>query len=132
MDLLVNENVSGTVIRELRQRGHNVLSVKESMRAERDEVILARAERERRIVVTHDKDFGELAVRWRLPASCGVILFRLANSDSDADNNRILETLESRADWAGHFSVVTDTRIRMRPMTVEPSPRKPRRKRPKK
>ncbi|HKI20865.1 MAG TPA: hypothetical protein VKA15_23435 [Isosphaeraceae bacterium] len=32
MQLLVNENVTGTVIRELRQRGHDVLSVKESMR----------------------------------------------------------------------------------------------------
>lgn len=132
MRLLVNENVSSTVIRELRERGYDVLSVKESMRGERDEVILARAERERRIVVTHDKDFGELAIRWRLPASCGVILFRLANSDSVADNERILETLECRTDWAGQFSVVTDSRIRMRPLTAEPLPRKPRRKRPKK
>ena len=36
MQLLVNENVTGTVIQELRQRGHNVLSVKESMRSEAD------------------------------------------------------------------------------------------------
>ncbi len=73
MRFLADENVTATVIRVLRQRGDDVLSVKESMRSERDEVILARAQAEQRIVVTHDKDFGELTFRSRLPASCGVI-----------------------------------------------------------
>jgi predicted nuclease of predicted toxin-antitoxin system len=115
MRFLVNENVSGTVIQELRQRGHDVLAVKESMRSERDEVILARAQADERIVLTHDKDFGELAFRIHLPATCGVILLRVTGSDPDTDNQRILETLASRDDWAGHFSVSTDDRIRMRP-----------------
>ena len=122
MRFLVNENVTGTVIQDLRQRGHNVLSVKESMRSEADDAILARAQTEERIVVTHDKDFGELAFRAQLPASCGVILFRLSGSEPETDNRRILEALESRADWAGHFSVVTDDRIRMRPLPGAPSP----------
>ena len=120
MRLLVNENVTGTVIQELRQRGHDVLSVKESMRSEADDVILARAQTEQRIVVTHDKDFGELAFRSQLPAECGVILLRLSGSDRDTDNARILEALENRSDWAGHFSVVTDDRIRVRPLPSLP------------
>jgi predicted nuclease of predicted toxin-antitoxin system len=76
MRLIVNENVTGTVIHELRQRGYDILSVKESMRGAEDASILHRAEVEQRLVVTHDKDFGELAFRYRLPASCGIILFR--------------------------------------------------------
>jgi predicted nuclease of predicted toxin-antitoxin system len=76
MRFLANENVTGTVIEELRQHGPDALSVKESMRSERDDVILARAQAEERTVVTHDKDFGELAFRSRLPASCGVILLQ--------------------------------------------------------
>jgi predicted nuclease of predicted toxin-antitoxin system len=123
MRILANENVSGSVVEGLRARGHDVLSVKESMRSEDDDVILARAQVEQRLVVTHDKDFGELAFRSRLPASCGVILFRLAGPDPDSDNRRVLEVLEGRADWAGHFSVVTDDRIRMRPLPGSlPSP----------
>jgi predicted nuclease of predicted toxin-antitoxin system len=118
MRLLVNENVARMVIQELRQRGHDVLSVKESMRSAADDVILARAQAEERIVVTHDKDFGELAFRWHLPASCGVILLRLAGSGPDSDTNRILEALMSRTDWAGRFSVISDDRIRMRPLPV--------------
>jgi len=116
MRMIVNENVTRTVIDELRKRGHDVLSVKESMRGAGDDVILARAEAEQRLVVTHDKDFGELAFRFRLPATCGIVLFRLSGSEPDADNQRILDVLESRTDWAGHFSVVTDDRVRMRPL----------------
>ena len=68
MRIIVNENVTGTVIRELRRRGYDVLSVKDSMRGADDTSILRRAEMEDRLVVTHDKDFGELAFRHRLPA----------------------------------------------------------------
>ena len=77
MRFLMNENVSGTVIRTLRRGGHDVLSAKESMRGESDPAILEPARREGRLLVTHDKDFGELAFRSRLPAECGVVLFRL-------------------------------------------------------
>jgi predicted nuclease of predicted toxin-antitoxin system len=97
------------------------LSAKESMRSEADGAILARAQAEERIVLTHDKDFGELAFRSQLPASCGVVLCRLTGSDPDTDNRRILQALESRTDWAGHFSVVTDDRIRMRPLPSVPA-----------
>lgn len=76
MRLLVNENVTRTVIEELRRRGHDVLAVKESMRSGAADAILARAQVEERIVVSHDKDFGELAFRSNLPAACGVMLFR--------------------------------------------------------
>ncbi len=63
MRIVANENVAGTVIRELRRRGHDVLSVKESMRSETDENVLAKAQSEERLIM-HDKDFGELAFRW--------------------------------------------------------------------
>lgn len=114
MRLLVDENVSGTVIRTLRQRGHDVLSAKESMRGQADEAILACAQAQQRLVVTLDKDFGEVAFRSRLPAECGVVLFRLAGTDPKTESDRVLGVLENRSDWTGHFSVVTDTHVRMR------------------
>ena len=114
MRMIVNENIARSVIDQLRHRGHDVLSVKEEMRGEGDEEILARAEAEQRIVVTCDKDFGELAFRVQRPATCGIVLLRLSGSDPDADNRRILDILDSRTDWAGNFSVVTDDRVRMR------------------
>jgi predicted nuclease of predicted toxin-antitoxin system len=86
------------------------------MRGAADPEILARAQAESRIVVTQDKDFGELAFRRGLPARCGVILFRLVGSNPDADNRRMVEVVESRTDWAGQFAVATDDRIRIRPL----------------
>ena len=114
--VLLNENMSGTVIRSLRDRGHDVLSVKESLRGERDEVILAHGQADLHVVVTQDKDFAELAFARGLPAACGVILFRLSGAGSDADNRRILDVLDADWDWAGNFAVVTHDRIRLRPL----------------
>ncbi len=116
MRVIANENVSATVIRELREQGHDVLSVKESMRSAPDDAVLQRATQENWLVITHDKDFGALAFRWGLPATSGVILFRLAGTNPDADNQRMLRVLGQRTDWAGHFSVVTGDRIRVRPL----------------
>ena len=120
MRIIANENVSATVIAELRRRGHDVLSVKESMRSAPDHTVLMRASEETRLVITHDKDFGVLAFRWGLPAASGVVLFRLSGASPDADNQRILSILEQRTDWAGHFCVVTDDRIRVRHLPTKP------------
>jgi predicted nuclease of predicted toxin-antitoxin system len=116
MRFLVDENVSSTVLAGLRAKGFEVLAVKESMRGAGDVDILRRAQTERRIVVTHDKDFGELAYRLHMPADSGVVLFRLSGDSPEGDNWRVLAVLQSRDDWPGHFAVVTDDRVRMRPL----------------
>ena len=116
MRLPLDEKIPRTVIEKLRECGDDVLSVKEALRSQPDHEILARAQAEKRLVVTHDKDFGTRAFHSRLPVDSGVILLRLTGVDPDSCNRRILEALSSRRDWAGHFSVVTDTSIRMRPL----------------
>lgn len=117
--LALNENISGSVALALRRAGYDVLSVKETMCGADDRTVLARAQAETRILVTQDKDFGELAFNYGLPGECGIIFFRLSNSDPEADKERMRNAITSRDDWAGHFAVVSDDRIRMRPL---PSP----------
>jgi hypothetical protein len=80
--------------------------------------VLERAHAEDRVVVTFDKDFGELAVRFQLPV-VGVILLRLSGSSPAADNTRAAGAIASRNDWPGHFAVVTDDRIRLRPLPAK-------------
>jgi hypothetical protein len=46
------------------------------------------------------------------------VLFRLSAAEPGIDSQRVLEALESREDWSGQFSVVTDDRIRMRPLHI--------------
>jgi predicted nuclease of predicted toxin-antitoxin system len=114
MRILANENIPGPVVRALRHGGHDVVWVKEDMVGANDQDVLARAERDARLVVTFDKDFGELAVRRKLPATSGVVLLRRKGGSPAADNARAVSALTSRDDWAGHFAVVTDDRIRLR------------------
>ena len=118
MRIIANENIAGSVIQNLRLRGHDVVSVKETMRGAKDVDILSCAQTEQRLVITHDQDFGELAFRFGLPAECGVILFRLSGEDPVTNQHRIVVVLQSRTDWLGHFSVVDDKKIRFRPIPV--------------
>jgi predicted nuclease of predicted toxin-antitoxin system len=126
MRIIANENIMATVVSELRGRGHDVLSVKESMTSAKDEIILAKAQAEDRLVLTHDKDFGELAFRFGLPSTSGVLLIRLSGSGRQIDIEQVLKVIESRADWTGHFSVVSRGRVRMRPLPNSRAQRKPK------
>jgi len=126
MRIIANENIMATVVSELRSRGHDVNWVKESMPQAKDDEILATAQAEQRVVLTHDKDFGELAFRYGLPAECGVLLIRLAGTSRQTDIDYILKVVDSREDWPGHFSVATRGRVRMRPLPSSQSQRKPK------
>ncbi|RJP37967.1 MAG: hypothetical protein C4547_04980 [Phycisphaerales bacterium] len=121
MRFLANENFPGPVVEALRMNGDDVAWVTEDSPGARDDVVLARAQAEERIVVTFDKDFGELAFRSRLPAACGVVLFRLTGASPSVDNARALAALAERRDWAGHVAVVQDDRVRMRPLPGAPN-----------
>jgi predicted nuclease of predicted toxin-antitoxin system len=126
MRIIANENVAATVISELRNRGHDVLWAKESMPRAEDATILDRAQSKLRLVLTHDKDFGELAFRFELPADCGVLLIRLSGAGRQADIDQVLKVIDNRNDWTGHFSVVSRGRLRMRPLPGADSQRKPK------
>jgi len=125
--LLADENLPGDAVPALRAAGHDVVWIRTDGPGSTDQVILARAQREARILSTFDKDFGELAWRARLPAACGVVLLRLP-MPSPEDVGRVIATvIDSRSDWAGHFTVVEDKRIRMRRLPPpESSSRLPR------
>ena len=114
MRILANENFPGLAITALRARGHDVVWIRTDAPGSKDRDILQRAEAENRVLMTLDKDFGELAFRLKLPASSGVILFRITAPSPQSVVQKVLAALASRTDWLGHFSVVEDSRIRMR------------------
>ena len=114
MRILADENVPLTAITALRSRGHDVMWIRTDAPGSKDQSILQLAKNENRILVTFDKEFGELAFRLKLPASKGVSLFRIATPSPEHTAKKIVAVLESRTDWSGHFTVVEDSRIRMR------------------
>ena len=113
MRILANENFPGEAVRALQEQGHDVVWIREAAPGSGDTKVLERAVEEDRILITFDKDFGELAFHRGLPASCGVILFRIAMPSAEYVAEAAVRALEQREDWAGHFSVIEDRRIRM-------------------
>ena len=117
MLLLLDENVPIATVRALRAAGHDVYSATESSAGAADETLLARADTERRLLITFDRDFGELAVRLRRGAAGGVILLRFVPS-SPEEVADLLIALMARTDlvWSERFSVVDRRYIRQRPL----------------
>jgi len=114
MRLCANENIPEDCVLRLRADGHDVLWIRESAPGSADPVVLARALAEERLLVTFDKDFGELVFRRGARGSHGIILFRVAQPSSAAVATKIAAVPASRDDWPGHFSVVDAASIRMR------------------
>jgi predicted nuclease of predicted toxin-antitoxin system len=113
---LANENFPREAVEALRQAGHDLAWVRTDMPGSSDPAVLARAVQEGRILLTFDKDFGDLAFHAGLPAACGIVLFRLSAPSAAALAAQVLAAIQSRADWAGNFAVVEPGRIRLRPL----------------
>jgi len=115
MQFMVDESTGTAVVEYLRSAGHDVLAVAETMPQAEDLDILARAHGEERILVTNDKDFGELVFRSR-QAHHGVVLLRV-HDESSANRVRVVKAvLDEHADrLVGHFTVATEGGVRIRP-----------------
>ena len=116
MRLLANEKFPGVAIAALRLRGHDVVWIREDSPGIDDRTVLSRATAEERILITFDKDFGELVFRLGLNAPSGVILFRIPPDSPRFVAQIAVTVLESRTDWTGHFSVIDENRVRMTPL----------------
>lgn len=116
MRFLANENFPGAAVGALEAAGHDVVWVRTAAPGAADLDVLALAAREERILLTFDKDFGELAKRSTLPRACGVILLRTPMPKSGDVGRRLADVITARDDWAGYFSVIEPGRVRMRPL----------------
>ena len=107
MRILADANFNEPMVAALRNAGHDVVWMYEDDRRMADPNILARAVREDRLLITFDMDFGELAFRERLPAHCGVVLFRIAQAVTVEERARlIVHNLAAPIAWAGLFWVI--------------------------
>lgn len=81
MKWLADENVDQRIVDALRDLGNEVIYAAETTPGSTDEHVLAMAARESALLLTADKDFGELVDR-QGRASFGVVLLRLAGMPS--------------------------------------------------
>jgi predicted nuclease of predicted toxin-antitoxin system len=114
MNFPIDESADTRLADYLSQLGHDVrLVARDYGSANPDRQVLAIAERERRILITNDRDFGELVFR-HLQPHAGVIYFRLFTYELDAYIRRLSYVLTHHADQLDKFLVVSDNRVRSR------------------
>lgn len=114
MILLADENLDRSVIERLRQDDHEVLAVAEMEPGIEDSVVLSRANERDALLVTEDKDFGELVFRQRL-VHAGVILVRLAGLPVATKGGLLCAALkEHGAQMAHAFTVLSPGVLRIR------------------
>jgi predicted nuclease of predicted toxin-antitoxin system len=116
MRILANENFPRGAVEALRARGHDVFWARTDSPGCPDLEVINRAASEHRILITFDKDFGELAFRRQLSSPAGIILFRMKAPSAKHVGHVAVAVLEGRTDWAGHFSVIEEGRVRMTPL----------------
>lgn len=114
MRFLADENFPGRAVAALRRAGLAVDWALELAPGAPDEAVLSRAVESGAVILTFDKDFGELAWRMKPSAGFGVLLFRLPMPKAAEAGEALARLVLSRQDWAGHFSVVEPGRLRMR------------------
>lgn len=114
MRFLVDENFPAAAVEILQLDGHDVCWIRTVSPGISDREVLGRAVREQRILLTFDKDFGELVFRLGQPNLSGIILFRVLKPSPEELAQMISKLIQSRETWSGIFAVIERDRIRIR------------------
>lgn len=114
MRFLADESCDFAVVRALRATGFDVLIVTERLVRALDEDVIDLAVREERVLLTEDKDFGQLVYAGARP-SAGVVLIRFPGGARAQVAATVVDFLRERGTGlAGCFAVVQPGRIRVR------------------
>lgn len=115
MRFVADESVDGNVVRALRSAGHLITAITEEMPGTKDRDVLAFAAGRDEVLLTEDKDFGEIVHSHRQHHG-GVVLMRmneLSPMDRAARTLMVISVHEGRLKNA--FTVITAKRVRIRP-----------------
>jgi predicted nuclease of predicted toxin-antitoxin system len=112
--IFADESVDRQIVAGLRAAGHEVLFVAELDPGIDDEKVLSESRQRNALLVTADKDFGELVFRQRLLHS-GVLLIRLFGLDPAAKADLVASAFDRHGEQLqGGFSVLTERALRIR------------------
>lgn len=105
---LADEGFSLAITSVLREKGYDVKWIGEFAAGSSDRTVYQIAQESGRIILTEDKDFGELAVRYKFKAE-GVILLRISGKEKALRLKRIIELFEKFPEKILNHLVVVDT-----------------------
>jgi predicted nuclease of predicted toxin-antitoxin system len=114
MKLMADEGVDKPIVNALRKTGFDVVYILKTNQGASDDYILKIANEQKRVLLTQDKDFGELIFRIKF-VHFGVVLIRL-NGYSPEDKARIITNafLKYQFELINSFTVIQHNAIRIR------------------
>jgi predicted nuclease of predicted toxin-antitoxin system len=111
---LADECVAAPLVEFLRSLAHDVRYVAESASGLSDMDVIELASSEKRILLTEDKDFGDLVFR-RKRAVPGVVLMRIGSENPAQKTIRLAAAIERYGEGLfGHYVVIEEGRFRAR------------------
>jgi len=113
--LLADENIPRKTVQSLTQKGIDIISVTDTSPGMSDRSVLELGNNEDRVIVTFDKDFGELIFRQRLDTK-GLILLRITPVSPEQIAEKIEQTLTRQTTIKNTVIVVREDRIRVTPI----------------
>src|SRR5215469_9014259 len=113
---LANENMPGAAVEAARRAGVDITWVRDISPGISDDAVLALSQTEGRVLVTFDKDFGEMAFEQGKTATPGVILLRPRLRSPQYISQFTVALLSQSIDWEGNFSVAQEGRLRVVPL----------------
>jgi predicted nuclease of predicted toxin-antitoxin system len=114
MNLLADESVERQVVERLRRDGHAVLYVAEMEPGITDDVVLERANEAAAMLLTADKDFGELVFGEGQLSSGGVLLIRLAGLSAETKAQVVSDAFREHAsELPKGFGVISPGQVRL-------------------
>lgn len=118
MILVADENVEQPIVKKLRDHGHTVNYIAELAPGITDQNVLELCSSSDALLITADKDFGELVFRGGR-SHCGVLLLRFAGLPAQAKAERVVWAVkEHGSEMVGGFSVLAPLTLRIRPCTT--------------
>ena len=110
---LADENIPLSAIRKLRKEGYGIISVVEEYKKASDRKILELSLKNKWVIVTFDKDFGELIYKQGCNKPFGIILLRVTPK-SPKYILQILEwLLQTIISFEGNFVIVKEDKVRV-------------------
>ncbi|HEX9023427.1 MAG TPA: DUF5615 family PIN-like protein [Geobacteraceae bacterium] len=117
--ILANENFPLASVRLLRDAGHDVIAITETLQGITDTTVLDMASRQGRILLTFDRDYGELVFLRNLPCPPAIVLLRFDPITPDEAGIMITALLSSNLEQIiGRFIVLDRDHIRARPLPL--------------
>ncbi|WP_192823346.1 DUF5615 family PIN-like protein [Rufibacter sp. LB8] len=115
MKLLANENFPKASVLALRKHGYDVLSIGEDNPSIQDDEVINIALKEERLIVTFDRDYGELVFKKGFKPTKGIIYLRF-NTFAPAEPAEIVHKLilSQKFDFDRHLTVVDNNFVRQR------------------